>query len=378
MQNNRNKSRSREIASLATLLQFLFLFLFQLSCDTIPPQEDNFIYGGDFSILKKMEDSGGKYRIDGVEKNALEIFTDNGYNYGRVRIFHTPDMIGPVCNSLEYTIALSKKIKAAGMKLLLDFHYSDTWADPGKQTKPKSWENLSFEVLNDSVYQYSKMVIEKMKAAGVAPDMVQVGNEISPGMLWPDGQIYTDGQENWKNFCTLVKSGISGVNDAFGTEAGVPVMIHIDKGGDLAATGKFFTKIAQYDVEFDVIGLSYYPWWHGTLEDLEKNLAWLSQNKQQEIIIVETAYYSNGFYPEPAEWVLDYKPFPPDEQGQYDFLVALDSILRKYPKVKGIFYWKPDGLDIPSSRVPYLGRSLFSPDGNAYKGITAFKKKPEE
>ncbi len=361
----------------ALLLLIISSIVF-VSCDELPEPEDNFMYGGDFSILKKMEDSGGVYKVDGVAKDALEIFADNGYNYGRVRIFHTPNMVGPVCNSLEYTIALSKKIKAAGMKILLDFHYSDTWADPAHQIKPAAWEGLSFEVLNDSVYQYSKNVIEKMKAANVAPDMVQIGNEITPGMIWPDGKIYTDGGTNWKNFCALMKSGISGVKAGYGADNNVPIMIHIDKGGDLTATGSFFTEIERYKVEYDVIGLSYYPWWHGTFDELEQNLSWLSNNKEQDIIIVETAYYSNGWYPEPAEWVLDYQPFPPDEEGQYNFLVSLEVIARKYSKVKGIFYWKPDGLDIPASRVHYLGRSLFSPDGDAYKGITAFKKYEED
>ena len=359
------------------LLLFMSTLLF-VSCDDLPEPEDDFMYGGDFSILKKMEDSGGVYKIDGLEKDALEIFSDNGYNYGRVRIFHTPNMTGPVCNSLDYTIELSNKIKASGMKILLDFHYSDTWADPGHQIKPAAWEGLSFEVLKDSVYQYSKNVIEKMKAANVLPDMVQIGNEVSPGMIWPDGQIFTGGGENWEDFSALLISGIKGVKDASGDEFDMPIMIHTDKGGDLTATGAFFTQIERYGVEYDVIGLSYYPWWHGTFDDLEKNLSWLSENKEQDIVIVETAYYSNGWYPEPAEWVLDVQPFPPDEQGQYDFLVELEYIARKYPGVKGIFYWKPDGLDIPASRVHYLGRSLFSPDGNAYKGISAFKKEVTE
>lgn len=331
------------------------------------------MYGGDFSILKKMEDNGGIYKLKGVKKDALEIFSENGYNYGRVRIFHTPNMEGPTCNSLEYTIALSEKIKNAGMKLLLDIHYSDTWADPAHQIKPKAWEGLSFEVLTDSVYQYSLKIITAMKNAGVLPDMVQVGNEVTTGMIWPDGKIYKNSGEDWNGFCKLLKAGVNGVKDAYGN-SDVPIMIHIDKGGDLIATSKFFAKIEQNGVEYDVIGLSYYPWWHGTFGDLEKNLKWLSENKKQDIVIVETAYHSNGFYPEPGNWVLDYQPYPPTEQGQYSFLVTLDTIAQKYPKVKGIFYWKPDGLEIPGTKVNYLGRSLFDKDGNAYMGISAFKK----
>lgn len=336
-------------------------------------KKDQFIYGGDFSILKKMEDSGGVYKYNGKPVGPLQLFVKNGYNYGRVRLFHSPDMIGPVCNSLDYTIALSKEIKAAGMKLLLDIHYSDTWADPAKQFEPKAWKGLDFDVLTDSVYQYSKHVIEAMQKAGVAPDMVQVGNEITPGFIWPNGKIYKDSTEDWENFCSLLKAGINGVNDAYGKNK-VPIMIHIDRGGDQAKSRYFFDKITTYHVPFDLIGLSYYPWWHGTFDDLEKNLSWLSDHYKQDIIIVETAYYSNGYYPEPDKWTSDYQPYPPTEEGQYDYLVKLDSIAHHYSKVKGIFYWKPDGLDIPESKVYYLGRSLFDKNGNALKGISAFKK----
>ena len=162
-----------------------------------------------------MEDSGGVYKFNGKPVDPLQLFADNGYNYGRVRLFHSPNMEGSVCNSLEYTIELTKRIKATGMKLLLDIHYSDTWADPAHQIKPKAWEGLSFDVLTDSVYQYSRYVIEAMQKANVEPDMVQVGNEITPGFIWPDGQIYKDSTEDWTSFCTLLKVGVKGVEDAY-------------------------------------------------------------------------------------------------------------------------------------------------------------------
>jgi arabinogalactan endo-1,4-beta-galactosidase len=356
-------------------LAIVTIMFFLTSCQgKSTDNQASFIYGGDFSLIKKIEDVGGIYKIDGQSKPGIEIFKENGYNYGRVRIFNNPNNIGPVCNSLEYTIALSKNIKAAGMKLLLDFHYSDTWADPSHQIKPKAWENISFEALTDSVYTYSKNVILAMKAAGVLPDMVQVGNEITPGMIWPDGKIYKDTGEDWNSFTTLLKAGIKGVKDAYG-KTSVPVMIHIDKGGDQGATEYFFKKILEKGVEFDIIGQSYYPWWHGSFADLEKNIKWMSANYDKDIMLVETAYFSNGYYPEPDKWVLNVKPFPPTPEGQYNYLVALDSIAHKYPKVKGIFYWEPENISIPDTNVFYLGRSLFDKDGNALKGITAFKKK---
>jgi arabinogalactan endo-1,4-beta-galactosidase len=354
------------------ILLFALLSFTGCKAETNNPQS-GFIYGGDFSLLKKIEDGGGIYKIEGQAKPALEIFIENGYNYGRVRLFNNPNGIGPVCNSLEYTIALSKKIKDAGMKLLLDFHYSDTWADPGKQFKPKAWEGISFEILTDSVYSYSKNVILAMKAAGVLPDMVQVGNEITPGMIWPDGKIYKESGEDWNSFCTLLKAGIKGVKEAYGSSQ-VPIMIHIDKGGDQGATEYFFRKITEQGVKFDIIGQSYYPWWHGTFSDLEKNLTWMSANYNKDIIIVETAYYANGYYPEPSQWVFDIQPYPPTPQGQFDFLVKLDSIAHNFPKVKGIFYWEPEGILISDPKIYFLGRSLFDKDGNAFKGISAFKK----
>lgn len=343
------------------------------SCTEKPQPKEEFMVGADISILKLMEDMGGVYKENGSPTDALQIFTSNGYNYARLRIFHTPNMHGPVCNSLDYTIALAQQTKAAGMKLMLDIHYSDTWADPQHQIKPAAWDSLTFEVLTDSVYNYSKNIIDAMNAAGVLPDIVQVGNEITPGFIWPDGQIYKNETQDWASFCTLLKAGIKGVKDAYGQKK-VPIMIHIDKGGDQGATEYFFNKIEEQGVQYDLIGLSYYPWWHGTFEDLEKNLTWLSEHKAQDIVIVETAYYYNGYYPEPAEWVLDVQPFPPTEQGQYYFLVTLDSIAHNYPKVKGIFYWQPEELIIPGKKNRVIGRELFDENGNALKGISALKQ----
>ncbi|MFW5822591.1 MAG: glycoside hydrolase family 53 protein [Tangfeifania sp.] len=338
------------------------------------PQKGEPVYGGDFSIMKKLEDAGGNYKIDGEIKDGFQIFKENNYTWSRLRIFHSPNMEGPVCNNLDYTIALAKEAKSYGFKFLLNFHYSDTWADPAKQFVPEAWENLDFETLTDSVYQYTKKVVNALADAGAAPDMVQVGNEINNGMIWPQGRLWNnDGTANWDELAALLKAGIRGVKNAE-NGAGIPILIHAATGGNVEESDNFYSNIIERGVEFDVIGLSYYPWWHGTFDDLENNLAFLSNKYEQEISVVETAYYANGWYPEPAEWVLDVQPFPPTEQGQYDFLVKLDSILKEYPKVTSVYYWKPDGMEVPGTGVPYLGRSLFSRDGNAFKGISAWKE----
>lgn len=334
--------------------------------------EIEFITGGDFSVMKNLLDYGGEYKVDGNITPPLEIFTSNGYNYGRLRLFHSPNMEGSVVNSLEYTIESAKAIKESGMKLMLDIHYSDTWADPQKQYKPKAWEDLSFDVLTDSVFEYSKMVINRMSQADVLPDIVQVGNEITPGFIWPEGKIYKDSIEDWSSFITLLKAGINGVKAAY---PAMPIMLHIDQGTNKEVCKYFFDKINENEINFDWIGLSYYPWWHGTFGDLSENLQFLSENYTQNIIIVETAYYANGQYPKQGKWVKDYQPFPSSEEGQYQFLCTLKEVVLQFPKVKGIFYWKPDGLLVPNSNVWFIGRSLFNQQGNVLKGIAALNSK---
>ena len=354
----------------------LFITLF-LSCsnsnkaDEIP-EESNLVYGGDFSILKKMEDYGAVYKENGISKDGLQIFKENGYTWARFRIFHTPNHIGPVCNDLNYTIESAKKAKTLGFKILFDFHYSDTWADPGKQFTPAAWQNLSFEILADSVRTYTTKVLDKMGNAGVLPEMVQIGNEINNGMLWPQGKLWPEsGGANWKSLTTLIKAGILGVKQAKNS-AGIEIMIHAATGGNWQESNTFYSKMNEYGVEFDIIGLSYYPWWHGTFDQLETNLDYISKSFDKDISLVETAYYSNNWYPEPGGWNLDVKPFPPTENGQNDYLVELAKRLKNHPKVKSVFYWEPEALDIPESQIFYLGRSLFDKNGNAFKGISAW------
>jgi len=354
----------------------LFVTLF-LSCsngnqaDEIP-EEKKLVYGGDFSILKKMEDYGAVYKVNGVSKNGLQIFKENGYTWARFRIFHTPNNIGPVCNNLNYTIESAKEAKMLGYKILLDFHYSDTWADPGKQFTPAAWQNLSFELLADSVRTYTAKILDKMGDAGVLPEMVQIGNEINNGMLWPQGKLWPEtGAANWKDLTTLIKAGIQGVKQAKNS-AGIEIMIHAATGGNLQESNTFYSKMNEFGVEYNIIGLSYYPWWHGTFDQLETNLDQISKSFDKDISLVETAYYSNNWYPEPGGWNLDVKPFPPTETGQNDYLVELAKRLKTHPKVKSVFYWEPEALDIPESQIFYLGRSLFDKNGNAFKGISAW------
>jgi len=361
------------------LVQILVLMVILTSCsqNDLVNQKGNanndLNFGSDFSLMKKMEDFGGIYKVNGIEKEGLQIFKENGFVWARLRIFHDPELKGPVCNDLNYTIEMARKAKLYGFKILLDFHYSDEWADAGHQTVPKAWKNLRLDILADSVYLYTKNVLDVLAKEGSTPDMVQIGNEINNGMLWPQGYLWVEGgSANWDNLTVLLKAGVDGVN-ASDNSGKIKIMIQAATGGSSIASERFYKNIIDRGVDFDVIGLSYYPWWHGDFQKLENTIFALSQDFNQDISIVETAYYSNGWYPESSDWVLTDKPFPPTEQGQYEYMLNLAKTMKLHPKVKTIFYSNPDELDIPETKVPYAGRSLFDMSGNAFKGISAWK-----
>ena len=165
----------------------------------------DYAVGADLSFLKQAEDRGTVFNDGSQAKPGLSIFKDHGYNWIRLRLFHTPTQLP---NSLEYTIALAKDAKKLGFKFLLDYHYSDTWADPAKQFTPKAWKDKSHAELVQAVEEYTKTTITAFRQADVMPDMVQVGNEIINGMLWPDGKL----PEHWDNFADLVNAGIRGID----------------------------------------------------------------------------------------------------------------------------------------------------------------------
>ena len=242
----------------------------------------NYAVGADLSFMKQAEDNGFVFKEDGQGKPGLQLFKEHGYNWIRLRLFLTPTRLP---NNLEYTIALAKEAKQMGYKFLLNYHYSDTWADPGKQYLPKAWEGKSHEELVDSVFEYTRSTMTAFRNAGAFPDMVQVGNEINNGMMWPDGKL----PENWDNFAELLQAGINGVFAGCGNNLCPQIMIHIAKGGDKKFTEYYFDKIRNYGIEYDVIGQSYYPWWHGSLLDLWECLTFAANKYQKDIILVERA-----------------------------------------------------------------------------------------
>ena len=240
--------------------------------------------GADISFLPELENRGVHFSDTKGERDAIAILKDHGFNYIRLRIFNDPARDsgyspGKGFCDLAHTLAMAKRVKAAGLQLLLDFHYSDYWADPGKQFKPAAWRNLDFATLLDSVYDYSLRVIEALRLQGTSPDMVQVGNEINHGMIWPDGSI-----RHPDSLAALIYAGIMGIKAA---DPACPIMLHIALGGQNDESHFFLDNMLERQLPFDVIGLSYYPRWHGSLSDLRYNVDDLARQYGKDIIVVE-------------------------------------------------------------------------------------------
>jgi arabinogalactan endo-1,4-beta-galactosidase len=341
-----------------TIITKLSLILFVFSCMASYCKAQEYAVGADLSFMKSAEDMGFSFKENNVAKPCLQIFRDHGYNWIRLRLFHNPSTLP---NNLEYTIDLASLAKKAGFRFLLDFHYSDTWADPGKQFIPEAWNDLTHEELVNAVYEYTKETIVSFRESGVIPDMVQIGNEVINGMLWPDGQL----PENWNNFAGLIKAGINGVNAGCDSLDRPKIMIHIDQGGNRERTKIFFDKLHSYGIEFDYIGQSYYPWWHGTLLDLRDNLFFMAREYKKPIILVEVAYCSS-----PTEYRNKPAPFPETPEGQRDFLEAVNEIVLSTPDNlgAGIFWWEPATMGGRSSR------DFFDEKGNVLPVITVFDK----
>ena len=315
------------------------------------------IAGADVSYLRQMEGRGVVFKDAGVSEPGLQILKNHGYTWIRLRV-----MVNPIAlpNNLDYTIASAKDAKARGFKLLLDFHYSDDWADPGHQIVPRAWAAMSHAQLQQTVFVYTRDTIAAMRKQHVMPDMVQVGNEVTNGMMWPDGRL----PAQWQNFADLLLAGIHGVDKGSGWHRRPKIMIHIDKGGNQEATKSFLDHLAQYRVPYDVVGQSYYPWWQGSLDELKSNLAFVWNTYHKSVVLAETAYdWRSG-----EDFKGKQVPFPQTPDGQRDFLAALDRVVRETPggKVRGIFWWEP------MAGGSIAKRALFDDQHNALPAIHVF------
>ena len=329
------------------LVKVLPFYLFTFLPLTVSAQK---YVGGDISMLPKYEEAGVVYKNNsGTTVQPLTFFKEQGLNAMRVRLFVDPskDSDKAVCQDLEYVKTLGKRIKDAGFRLMLDFHYSDTWADPSKQWTPDAWKSLSDAQLYEQIYTYTKQCLQEMKAVGATPDFIQIGNEISYGMLWGTkaavgnnntNRCYTNSSSaNWTRFYTLLKQAGKACREEC-PEA--KVILHSERTAASNVLLDYFDRMKNNDISYDIIGLSYYPEHHQTLAVLETALSALERKQYgKDIMIVETGYS----YAWSIGGTYDYTAtYPYTEEGQRQFTADLVALLKKHDAVKGLFWWWPE------------------------------------
>ena len=367
-----------------------------------------FVKGMDLSTLLELERCGAKYYDNGEERDLLAIMKSYDVDTIRIRLWNDPwsetgESYGAGENDLKTSLEIAKRVTAAGFGVLLNFHYSDFWADPGKQIKPKAWADYGVKELEQAVYDYTLESMQTFLDAGVNITMAQVGNELSNGLLWPEGKV-----PNYDNIATFVNAGIRAVRKA---DAAIPVMIHLDNGGNNALYREWFDNFTKRGEDFEIIGLSYYPFWHGSLQMLNDNMNDIAERYGKDLVIAEVSMgytmedYKNyeklsdeerkGYATRPA--LVEKIEYPMTKQGQYDFMEDfLNRISHiKGGKGKGFFYWEPAWIPVPGSgwatpaSLKYMNdpgpcgnewanQALFDYDGNALPTLSLIRDfKPE-
>jgi arabinogalactan endo-1,4-beta-galactosidase len=330
------------------------------------------VRGADMSFLPQIEANSGLYRTGSTTVDPLDLMRQRGCNLVRIRIWNDPKDGN---SGVPQCLALAKRVKAAKLQLLLDFHYSDTWADPGHQIKPEAWKNLSFSELKSAVRTFTRDTVNLFIRQKTIPDMVQVGNEVRSGILWPDGA-----SSNFDQFSELMKAGLEGVKQAGPLKAPIKTMVHTDSGGDVSSTQWLYDGLGARGVRFDVIGLSYYPQWHGTLDALSANLTNTANRYGKPVMVVETAYpwtFETGpFTGDPRVWgtaTAVLPGYPATPQGQAAFLTEVSRRVNATPRGlgAGVVYWEPDWIGTKTYRSSGDNLTLFDFYGDELPGLAA-------
>lgn len=357
----------------------------------------SFIKGMDISSLKELEELGAKYYMGGQERELLEILKAYGVNSIRLRLWNDPYSesgvpYGAGTSDLKTTMELAQRVLDKGFDFLLDIHYSDFWADPGKQRIPKAWRGMSAEELETAVYDFTRGTLLTMRKEHVFPTMIQVGNELSNGLLWPYGKV-----PDYDNIARFINAGIRAVKSV---DQEIPIMLHLDNGGNNDLYRKWFDEFMKCGEDFQVIGLSYYPFWHGTLQQLEDNMRDISERYGKELIVAEISmghtledYKDYEKLNDEQRKGMAAKPelaakieYPMTHQGQCDFLKDFLTRLAGIKGCRGFYYWEPGWLPVPGSgwankeALAYIeekgpggnewaNQALFDYDGNALPAL---------
>lgn len=338
--------------------------------------------GADISMLTAYEtisEAGHQvtYKdIDGTQSDVLSLLKKYGMNSMRVRLFVTPTMQKAVIQDIDYVKKLGKRIKDAGLSFVLDFHYSDTWADPAAQSVPAEWGNLSVDEYTEKLYSYTKEVLEDFVREGVVPDMIQTGNEISYGLMYSSSSgLFVDylSDKNWDKFAAMLKSAGKACREVCPS---AKIILHIERVPQPLNCAKFANYMKQYEVDYDIFGLSYYPMYHGNLAYLETALNKIEEATDKTIMIMETGY-NTAYYPTDAKYDCQ-SIWPATESGQSLFIEQLVAKLNTHDRVKGLYYWFPEENESASLGWTDLldgwtNRGLFNNQtGNAVDAITKF------
>lgn len=354
-------------AKLLPILLISFISLSACSDDpqaAVDPVEKDLIKAADVSFLPEIREEGTVfYNAQNSPKDALDILKDAGCNTLRLRVWHTPVNER---SSLEEVAVFAAEAKAKGFKIWITLHYSDTWADPGKQTKPQAWQSANLQGLADSVYNYTKKVMQRL-----SPEYIQVGNEINGGLIWPEGAV-----ANRENFVTFLKRGADAVRDV---STSTKIMIHY-AGTD---ADWFYDILKNQQVDYDIIALSYYPRWHSkNLAEVEAALKRISVANQKDIVLAETAYpftlqwndWTNNLIGEPGHLIANY---PASPEGQKAFMLKIKAMVLNTDRAIGFAYWAPEWVAYRGTEATngsdWENMALFNFENKALPAIEVFK-----
>ncbi len=364
-------------------LKLLFASCLLLCAGTMYAQK---YVGGDISLLPDYENANAKYKDQNgsnISGDMIQYFKQQGWNAMRVRLFVDPSKASTqhqnegVRQDLDYVKALGRRIKEAGLAFMLDFHYSDTWTDPGKHSTPSAWTSTDPDVLAQTLKEYTVNCLNELKAAGAEPDFVQPGNEITYGMLWPTGHCYPNGGDynggTFANFAKYLKAGIEAIR-AICPQAKIVIQTEMSRSTNVT---NFYNTLKNYTNDYDVIGISYYPYYHGTLETLNSVINKLeTAYPGKKIQIVETGYY-HKWYPDGATYpVSTFPTWPATDDGQLQFTKDLIATLNQHDSVDGLYWWFPEaneyGVPYTNAVTPsgWYNASLFDNEtGKAMKAL---------
>jgi arabinogalactan endo-1,4-beta-galactosidase len=321
----------------------------------------------DLSFQTELEDFSVEYKDEnGNSIQLLDFVKNNGTNLVRLKLWHT-SQDGE--NTLEDVKAYAQRIKSKNMAFLLNFHYSDYWADPGKQFPPIAWRDMTYNEVKVAIYNYTKDVVQQLKDQNTLPAIIQIGNETDSGFLWDFGKVWNEFNDNWPNYTGLVREAIRAINDV-DTGNSIEIMLH---HSSVENAIYFFTELEAFNIDFDIIGLSYYPQFQ--IKDLnlvQSKINELATTFNKDILMVEVAYpFTFDWYDNSNNYIGDSSQilaeFPATPQGQKDYFEWLVQTIKNIPgnRGKGFCYWAPDW-------VAFLGNETTSTGGSSWENQCMF------